>query len=112
MALINKLLSELNTWNLSEKTEISKYLLISLYYISNDEIKEVIKDFVTNIEYKSLEDNYAQIDFQLFLLIQGFIDIEKLPNLIKEIDSEVSKYRDGKSMSGSLYSLKSKLKYP
>jgi hypothetical protein len=109
--LVSKLILELNTWDLVEKLELSKYFLISLYNISNDKVKTKIKDFIKSIDYNSLEDNYAQIDYELFLLINEFIEESDFTNLISKIDNEVSQYRDGKSISSSLYELQAKLTY-
>ncbi|ADN08108.1 SIR2 family protein [Sulfurimonas autotrophica] len=110
LKLVQKLLFEFNSWELAQKVEISQYFLISLYHISNEKIKEEIKTFINNIEYKNIESLFEQIDFQLFLLITEFqsVDIEDLSEKIKE---EISQYEDGKSMSSGLYSLQSRLQY-
>lgn len=109
--VIEKLILEINSWEINEQVELSKYFLISLYYISNEEIKNMILSFITNIDYIKLEDNYSQIDFELFLLMHEFMEKENLSILITKINEEVSKYRDGKSMSSTMYNLQYRLKF-
>jgi len=108
--LISKLLLELNGWSTELKVEISKYFLISLYGISNKIIQGKIKEFILGIQYKKEIEGYAKVDFELFLLSSGFInDVSK--DLISEIEEEIAKYRDGKSMSSTLSALKHRLDY-
>ncbi|QFR43068.1 SIR2 family protein [Sulfurimonas xiamenensis] len=108
--LVDKLILELNSWTNEQKIEISKYFLISLFYISSTLIKKKIKKFISDIKYESIEDNYEKLDFELFLLSNDFVSID-IQKLITSIDIEIEKYRDGKSMSTALYTLKQRLEY-
>lgn len=109
--LVDTLVIELNSWGTKEQTEISKYFLISLYYISSVEIKELIKDFIVNIDFSELKENSEKINFELFLLMNDFMDNPNINSLIGSIETEISKYRDGKSFSTILYGLEDDLKF-
>ena len=108
--LIDKLILELKSWTNKQKMEISKYFLISLFYISNNKIKGKIKNFISKIKYEAIEDNYEKLDFELFLLSNDFMNID-IKKLMVSINEVIEKYRDGKSMSTSLHTLKQRLEY-
>lgn len=95
--LIKKFLQELNKFNNKQKIQLSKGFLINLYLISNEAIKNLIKDFMLSINIddinesnlKNLDINNTQdfdfdglnnyglkISFKLFLAIQKFIKID------------------------------------
>lgn len=95
--LIKKFLQELNKFNNKQKIQLSKGFLFNLYLISNEAIKNLIKDFMLSINIddinesnlKNLDINNTQafnfdglnnyglkISFKLFLAIQTFIEID------------------------------------
>ncbi len=103
VTLIKKFLKELENYNEKQKMHLSQGFLINLYNISNDEIKELIKAFILNInvelntsdledidtndtqsfDFNSLNNYGLQISFKLFLLIHELIKIDD--KLIDEI---------------------------
>lgn len=102
--LIKSFLQELEKFNTKQKIQLSKGFLINIYNISNEEIRELIKKFMLDIELiKINESNLENIDmsntqnfdfdglnnyglkisFKLFLAIQKLIDIDD--DFIEEI---------------------------
>lgn len=109
--LVNKLIVELDDWKIEQQIEISKYFLISLYYISNEEIKTKIKKFILSINFTELDDINSKIQFELFLLINDFKEEIIISELIGNIKNDIIEYKDGKSFSTHLYQLESEIKY-
>jgi hypothetical protein len=102
--LIKSFLQEIEQFNIKQKIQLSIGFLINIYYISNEEIKELIKEFMLNINLKELNEsnlenidisntqnfdfdglnNYGlKISFKLFLAIHKFININN--NFIEEV---------------------------
>lgn len=102
--LIKSFLQELEKFNTKQKIQLSKGFLINIYNISNEEIRELIKKFMLDIELTKLNEsnlenidmsntqnfdfdglnNYGlKISFKLFLAIQNLIDIDD--DFIEEI---------------------------
>lgn len=113
-SLIEKLLKELENYPDEQKIQLSKGFLINIYNISNDNIKQLIKDFMLSIELGELSklklddltayDEYSlKISFKLFLAIKEFIEIDndfindiklyalrKISNYVGEITNQVN----------------------
>lgn len=113
-SLIEKLLKELENYPDEQKIQLSKGFLINIYNISNDNIKQLIKDFMLSIELGELSklklddltayDEYSlKISFKLFLAIKKFIEIDndfindiklyalrKISNYVGEITNQVN----------------------
>ncbi|MGJ0352581.1 SIR2 family protein [Aliarcobacter cryaerophilus] len=109
--LVNKFITELNDWEVKQQVEISKYFLISLYFISNENIKDIIKDFIQKIDFTELEDENSKIQFELFLLKYDFDNNINTDALISKIENAITDYKDGKSFSTILFNLKTNLEY-
>ena len=118
ISLINKFLNELKDFKIKQKVQLSQGFLINLYNISNEEIRELIKEYMLNIDIDSLYEpdskdvdvnntqnydfdglnNYElKISFKLFLAIQKIIEVDE--NFIEEIQSFPEKHK------GDLYFL-------
>ncbi len=97
--LIKKFLDELSEYEIKKKIQLSQGFLYNIYLLSNEEIKEMIKDFILNInctdiketdlkdinihntqnfDFDSLDNYGLKISFKLFLAIHEFIDIDKI----------------------------------
>ncbi|OHD42288.1 MAG: hypothetical protein A2086_10140, partial [Spirochaetes bacterium GWD1_27_9] len=83
--LINKLIFELNNSDIEEKIKISGSVLLNIYDISNEEIKNIIKDFILKFDFS--KNKY--IDFELFLIIKEFKEVDN--NVIEKLKNYVSK---------------------
>ncbi|WXU00101.1 MAG: hypothetical protein Ctma_0812 [Catillopecten margaritatus gill symbiont] len=90
--LIEDFLNKLKSYEIQQQIQISQGFLIDLYYISNDEIQDLIKTYVLGIinlnkivgDDESEVSNYGlKITFKLFLAIEKFIEIND--DLIEEI---------------------------
>lgn len=112
--LIKQLLLVINLWNNKEQIGISKYFLINLYDISNNDNKKRIKKFISKISINNLEINEL-IDYNLFLLCNDLIKNKQLKSTIElvkqQLDDELKQYRDRKYFSTQLYGWLSMIKY-
>lgn len=104
--LITKLLLELKEFSIDEKIKLSQSLLIKIYQISNIDIQEKIKTFILDTNKEQTNNNLV---FELFLLIYSFKDFDI--KLVKQLDTYLEQYKDGKNFSGILYTFKSQLDY-
>ena len=121
ISLINKFLNELKDFKTKQKVQLSQGFLINLYNISNEEIRELIKEFMLNIDTDSLNEpdlkdvnitniqnfdfdglnNYEfKISFKLFLAIQKIIEIDE--NFIEEIQSFPEKQKSDSFFLGQI----------
>lgn len=112
--LIKQLLLVIKLWNNKEQIGISKYFLINLYDISNNDNKKRIKKFISKISINNLEINEL-IDYNLFLLCNDLIKNKQLKSTIElvkqQLDDELKQYRDRKYFSTQLYGWLSMIKY-
>jgi len=91
ISLIKKFLEKLKDFSTKQKILLSQGFLISLYNISNEEIKKLIKEFMLDIDIPDTQkfdldelNNYGlRISFKLSLAIPKFIKIDE--NFIEEI---------------------------
>lgn len=104
--LIIKLLLELEEFSIEEKIKLSQSLLIKIYQISNIDIQEKIKTFILNTNKEQTNTNLV---FELFLLIYSFKTFDS--KLISELNVYLEKYKDGKTFSSTLFTLKHQLDY-
>lgn len=112
--LIKQLLLVIKLWNNKKQIDISKYLLINLYDISDSYNKKKIKKFISKILTNNLETNEL-IDYNLFLLCNDLIKNKQLKSIIElltqQLDDELVQYRDRKYFSTQLYGWLSMIKY-
>ncbi len=121
LELVKKFLQELESFDEKQKIHLSQGFLINLYYISNNVIKKIIKEFILNIKLEEIsEPNLANIDindtqsfdfaglnnyglkisFKLFLAIQKFIKVDD--QFIEEIKQYPEKDRDNLYFLGKI----------
>ena len=103
--LIDQLLLSLS--NYDEKIEISEALLISLYQISNKQIKDKIKKFIVAIKTNPTP-SHTYINFELLLLANKIKRYNK--KLLPLIDTYLKDYENG-GFSSSLPTTRDYLKY-
>lgn len=78
ISLIRKFLNELKDFDIKQKIQLSQGFLINIYLISNGEIKKIIKEFISNINFDGLNNYGLKISFKLFLAIEKFIEIDEI----------------------------------
>ena len=107
--IIDKLLIEVKTYPTSDKIEITQNFILNLYEISNQKIKDKIKEFALSIEITEEKEEYKRIIFENTLVIFDFIDFSK--ELTKTIENYLEQYKDGRTFSSILYMLDSQIDY-
>ena len=70
--IIDKLLSEIETYPISDKIEITQNFILNIYEISNQSIKDKIKEFTLSIDIKDEKEVEKQIIFENTLVIFDF----------------------------------------
>jgi hypothetical protein len=106
--LILKLLAELDDSNVSDKIKVSQSLLLSVYDISNQLIKDDIKKFMLNIDTK-WNHTVEAISFEMILIIYKFANYD--PAILEKLNTYLDQFEDGKRFSSALYPLKHQLTY-
>lgn len=105
--LINRLLNEVGDYNTDEQVDLAQSLLLSLYQISNEDVRLKIKEFILKIDISSGVEDYKKLIFGLSLSISGLKKIEE--SLIEELEKFVSIFKDSKSFTSVLYTLRSQI---
>lgn len=107
--LIEKLLFELKDYDISNKIDISKNLLINIYTIANEKIKDEIREFILKIDSSEEKDLFKRISFTLFLVIYDFKEMED--EIIKLLEEYLIQFQDGKQFSSGLYLLRNQVEF-
>lgn len=105
--IIDKLLTEVKTYPISDKIEITQNFILNIYDISNRKIKDKIKDFSLSIEIKEEKEDDKRIVFENTLVIFDFKGFSK--ELKKAIEKYLEQFKDGKRFSTLLYMLDSQI---
>ena len=107
--LINSFLSNLKEFEIKIQINISKYFLLSIYDFSSDEIKNIIKNYIMNLDTQNFEI-YDLIEFQLLLLTRDIIKIDDF-DFKNKIMKYIEHYKDGKGSLRFVFQLNDILKY-
>ena len=107
--LINSFLSNLKEFEIKIQINISKYFLLSIYDFSSDEIKNIIKNYIMNLDTQNFEI-YDLIEFQLLLLTRDIIKIDDF-DFKNKILKYIEHYKDGKGSLRFVFQLNDILKY-
>lgn len=107
--MIDRLISEIKNYNISDKIEVSQNLLLSIYGMSTERVKELIKIFILKIETKKEKELYKKVIFKLTLAICGLKDVDK--SLKKDLDNYLSELKEQKFFSSALFMIQSQIKY-
>lgn len=103
--LINALIASLNEYQLSEQIEISQSLLLNIYYLSDAEIKDEIKDFLLSIDSSKESEFYKKIIFDLMIVLNGFKEYNT--NIELDITIFLNELEDKKQFNSILYTIQS-----
>lgn len=107
--IIDKLLSEVKTYPISDKIEITQNFILNIYEISNQKIKDKIREFSLTIEILEEKEVDKRIIFENTLVIFDFKVFSK--DLKKVTEKYLEQYKDGKRFSTLLYMLDSQIDY-
>ena len=107
--LIDKLIYEVKEYSVSNKIEISQSLLLNLFDISDNQIKEDIKAFILSIDSTEEPELYKRIVFELTLVIYDFKTLEE--SVVTDLEKYLIQLRDNKSFSTILFMFDSQIDY-
>jgi hypothetical protein len=107
--IIDKLITEVKTYSISDKIDIIQNFILNIYEISNQKIKDKIKEFTLSIEIHKEKEEDKRIIFENTLVIFDFKEFSK--ELKKATEKYLEQYKDGKRFSSILYMLDSQIDY-
>jgi hypothetical protein len=107
--IIDKLLTEVKTYSTSDKIEITQNFILNIYEISNQKIKNKIKEFTLSIEISEEKEDDKRIIFENTLVIFEFKGFST--ELTKATENYLEQYKDGRKFSSILYMLDSQIDY-
>jgi hypothetical protein len=107
--LIERLLLDISELNSSDKIRYAETLLFSVFKIANDEIKEIINNFVKKLIEQLDTENSHNSSFELWTYAVGFNEFD--PESIVRLNKSISQYEVGKKFSTELYRFKSLTDY-
>ncbi|QZA79572.1 hypothetical protein K4H28_08960 [Deefgea tanakiae] len=101
---VRRLLFELQRYNIEDQRNFSSSLLYSVFNISNEKIRKIIKKFIKGVISQSPKKEIDDWQFYLWSVAVDFknFDVEAVANLNEYLEQ----FRDGKMFSSKLYSLK------
>lgn len=104
--LINSLLKILENFDDATQVNISKYFLLNIYDVGNDDIQSRIRTYVMRL---NINDSNVLM-FKLFLLTRNLITFDDF-DFEDKINKFIEPYIGGKSFSSSLYQINNLLEY-
>ncbi len=107
--IIDKLLAEVKTYPTSDKIEITQNFILNIYEISNQKIKDKIKEFALSIDINEEQEVEKRIIFENTLVIFGFKTYST--ELRQATEAYLEQYKDGRMFSSILYMLDSQIDY-
>ncbi len=109
--LIDKLLSRIGEYSVSDKIDITQSFLLSIYDISTQPIQDAIRSFALSINnnIESGEEEYKKFVFELTLVIRNFKELSD--DLVVNLDKYLEQYKTGTIFSSILYILGDQLNY-
>ena len=109
LELINALLKSLTKFDDKTQVNISKYFLLNIFDVSDEFIKNIIKFFLMDLNFDSIEI-VDLLEFKLLLLSRDLITFDDF-DFEEKINKFIEPYFDGKSFSSSLYKVNNLLEY-
>lgn len=106
---VRRLLSELQKFNSEEQRKFSRSLLFSIFKISNAEVRRIIKKFIQDVISKPKTKDIDDWEFDLWSVAVDFKDFDL--EAVTKLNEYLEQFRDGKSFSSQLYSLKNIIQY-
>lgn len=107
--IIDKLLAEVKTYPTSDKIEITQNFILNIYKISNQKIKDKIKNFALSIDINDEQEVEKRIIFENTLVIFDFKSYSTA--LIQATEVYLEQYKEGRMFSSILYMLDSQIDY-
>lgn len=109
LELINSLLKSLRNFSSKTQVNISKYFLLNIFDVSDEFIKNIIKTFLMDLHFDTIEI-VDLLEFKLLLLSRDLITFDDF-DFEDKINKFIEPYLDGKSFSSALYQVNNLLEY-
>lgn len=109
LELINALLKSLKKFDDKTQVNISKYFLLNIYDVSDEDIQNSIKTFLMDLNFDTIEI-VDLLEFKLLLLSRDLIAFDDF-DFEEKINKFIEPYLDGKSFSSALYQVNNLLEY-
>lgn len=106
---VRRLVSEIETYKLEEQRKFSRSLLYSIFNISNDNVRNIIKRFIEGVISQPKTKGTDDWEFELWSVAVGFKDFETAA--VAKLDEYLEPFRDGTVFSSRLFSLKKLTQY-
>lgn len=106
---VRRLVSELEASKPEEQRAFSRSLLYSIFNISNDNVRAVIKSFIEDISFNSRITDIGDLEFEIWSVAVDFKDFEA--EAIVRLDEYLEQFRDWHTFSSRLYDLKALTQY-
>lgn len=106
---VRRLVSELETYKPEEQRKFSRSLLYSIFNISNANVRNIIKKFIEVVISQPKAKGIDDWEFELWSVAVGFKNFET--GAVAKLDEYLEQFRDGKTFSSQLYSLKRLTQY-
>jgi len=107
--LIDKLISECKELPIEEQLNISQSLLLNIYDISTEPIKNKLKNYILNIKSNKTKEKHDYLIFELTLIIRDFKQLDD--KIIKELSEYFEQFKDSRTFSFIWYTLDSQIDY-
>lgn len=107
--LISRLIGEVDRFDINAKMSIFHGIILNLYELGNDEVKDIIKKFILGIDASCAKNKFDKIVFDLVLVIYGFKAIDQ--ENIDELEVFLEKYKDSSHFFSGLYTLDRQVDY-
>jgi hypothetical protein len=107
--MIDNLLQKISTYHISNQMELIQNFVLKIYYISNEAIKEKIKNYIFGINSNDEPELYKKIIYDLTLIIFHLKDISK--DNVNEIETFIGPYKEGPAFNSVLYTLDSQIDF-
>jgi hypothetical protein len=106
---VRRLVSELKNHKPEEQRKFSRSLLYSIFNISDTNVRDIIKEFIKDVISQPKTKEIDDWEFELWSVAVDFKDFET--ETVTKLDEYLEQFRDGKTFSSQLYSLKHLTQY-
>ena len=107
--LIDKLISSSTELSIEDQLHISESLLLSIYDIASEQVKEKIKQYILSIKSIETKEKHDYLIFELVLIIRDFKIIDK--TLLEELSDYIEQFKTSSTFSTILYTLEGQIDY-
>ena len=107
--LINRLVDEFADYKTDDKIDLSQSLLLSIYEIATDKVRELIRSFILKIDTSTETQLHKKFIFELSLVISEIKDIGE--DVIMGVSNYITGFVGSKFFPSALYTIFSQISY-